>query len=108
MDTLKISTYGMSVTTLEEVFLNVAKESRKKKQDPNFKIETEKTIKDELDDFDLQKDRIQGEWNIFKTQFSALVLKRLRYFKRDGKGLFLELFFPALLVIVGIAFTMAD
>lgn len=95
----------MSVTTLEEVFLNVAKENTIRKIG---KIEKELTQKDDLDDFDLIEDRMKNNWEIFKTQFSALVQKRLRYFKRDGKGLFLELIFPALLVIVGILFTLTN
>ena len=38
---------------------------------------------------------------IFKSHFISLFLKRLRYLKKDLKGMFCEIFFPIVLVIIG-------
>mmetsp|Transcript_24372 Transcript_24372/g.21540 ORF Transcript_24372/g.21540 Transcript_24372/m.21540 type:complete len:1036 (+) Transcript_24372:413-3520(+) len=103
---LKISSYGVSVTTLEEVFLNVSKIVHKNDVSNFNAVRKQTTQKD--DEFDLKKEKIQGSWNIFKNHFSALVIKRYHYFKRDKKGLMLELFLPVLMVIIGIALTKSS
>jgi len=101
MTKLGISSYGVSVTTLEEVFLNVAKiaapEKHYKKKD-----ETNLSIADDLDDYNIEQDRIKGSFNIFRTHFIALVKKRIQYTKRDKRGLICELILPILMVIGGI------
>jgi len=101
---LKISSYGVSVTTLEEVFLNVSKItgiSHNKKDNPS---ETSHIQNHEEEDFDLESERITGRWKLFTTHFAALFIKRYRYFKRDVKGLIIELFLPVLMVAIGIGF----
>jgi len=103
LDELKVSSYGVSVTTLEEVFLNVSKITTPKNQvDKNSEVIQ---YQKELDDFDLQKERIRRNWELFKTHFTALALKRYHYFRRDKRGLLLELFLPVLMIIIGIALT---
>ena len=98
---LNLSSYGISVTTLEEVFLNVAKVTTPEKHYQK-KITPELTPQDDLNGFDLRKEKMQGSWKIFKTHFAALVRKRVQYFKRDKKGLCCELFLPVLMILVGV------
>jgi len=63
---LRISSYGVSVTTLEEVFLNVSKIVHKNDVTKFNAVEQQKTDKD-IDGFDLKKEKIQGTCNIFMT-----------------------------------------
>jgi len=97
---LGISTYGVSVTTLEEVFLNVAKINAPEKHYKG-KNDAAVDIEDDLDNYNIEEDRIKGSWTIFKTHFAALVKKRVQYAKRDKRGLFCELILPILMVIGG-------
>jgi len=106
LEDLRVTSYGVSVTTLEEVFLNVARITTHKKKG-NQKMD-KSGAKDPLDDFDLAKDRIKGRWNIFWTHSIALIMKRIHYFKRDQKGLFCELFLPVIMIIIGILITKAQ
>ena len=97
---LGISTYGVSVTTLEEVFLNVAKISAPEKHYQK-KDDVSVNIEDDLDNYNIEEDRIKGSWTIFKTHFAALVKKRVQYAKRDKRGLICEFILPILMVIGG-------
>jgi len=101
LNKLGLSTYGVSVTTLEEVFLNVAKINAPEK---HYKKKDDATIamKDDLDDYNIEEDRIKGSWTIFKTHFKALIKKRIQYTRRDKRGLVCELVLPILMVIGGI------
>ena len=101
LKSLGISTYGVSVTTLEEVFLNVAKINAPEKHYKK-KEDTAIAMKDDLDDYNIEEDRIKGSWLIFKTHFVALVKKRIQYTKRDKRGLICELLLPILMVVGGI------
>jgi len=101
LNTLGISSYGVSVTTLEEVFLNVAKIAAPEKHFQK-KDEANIAIKDDLDDYNIEQDRIKGSWSIFATHFGALVKKRVQYAKRDKRGLICEMVLPILMVIGGI------
>jgi ATP-binding cassette subfamily A (ABC1) protein 3 len=56
-----------------------------------------------VDDFDLTHQKLTGDFTLFLTHFSALIKKRLLYFKRDLRGLMCEIFLPILIVIVGLA-----
>jgi len=98
---LGISSYGVSVTTLEEVFLNVAKINAPEKHFQG-KHDAAVEMKDDLDDYNIEDDRIKGSWMIFKTHFKALIKKRIQYTKRDKRGLVCELLLPILMVIGGI------
>ena len=101
MDQLKISSYGVSVTTLEEVFLNVAKVAI---ADAHYdaKFTPADLVDLDEDDFDLKEHKIKGKWEIFRTHFVALAEKRLFYFKRDSRSLISELLLPVLIVVIGI------
>ena len=98
---LGISSYGVSVTTLEEVFLNVAKIAAPEKHFQG-KDDTNISMQDDLDDYNIERDRMKGQWDIFWTHFGALIRKRIQYTKRDKRGLICELILPILMVIGGI------
>ena len=100
LNKLGISSYGVSVTTLEEVFLNVAKINAPEKHYQG-KNDATVDIEDDLDTYNIEEDRIKGSWTLFKTHFAALVKKRIQYAKRDKRGLICELVLPILMVIGG-------
>ena len=102
LEELRISTYGVSVTTLEEVFLNVAKITTPDKH-YSQEVHPIDSIKDSLDEFDPKKDKIQDKWGLFKSHFTALSAKRFHYFKRDKKGLCCEIFLPIIMIIIGVS-----
>lgn len=101
LDELQIASYGISITTLEEVFLKVA-EGNDLNHSRFSRIEKEK---DFIDDFDLNSVKIKGKFDIFLTHFWALMKKRLNYFKRDKKGLVCEIILPCLIIVVGLCLT---
>ena len=103
---LGFSSYGISVTTLEEVFLKIAhitkgKETESRSVD-DLKSQAENKNFQNIDDFDLSSVRMSGTLNIFFTHFTALVLKRFHYFKRDRRGLICEVFLPILIILLGL------
>mmetsp|Transcript_16037 Transcript_16037/g.15964 ORF Transcript_16037/g.15964 Transcript_16037/m.15964 type:complete len:735 (-) Transcript_16037:2082-4286(-) len=111
---LKIENYGISVTTLEEVFIRVARgddesvlEKRKSiKRDESSSEHTFDGSQFETDlaearKFNIAEDRLKGV--LFFSHFLALIQKRVVYSWRDLKGFVLEIFLPLLLVIGGLA-----
>lgn len=99
----KIASYGISITTLEEVFLKVAEGL-----DPTGKAGlkfSQKEEKDPIDDFDLNSVKIKSKFSLFFIHFWAIFIKRLQYFKRDKKGLCCEIFMPVAIVGIGLCIT---
>lgn len=85
---------------MEEVFLKIAETTA-----ADNKVQVSADAAPEKD-FILSKERIQGSWANFKTQFAALVKKRYHYIKRDKKALLVELLVPVLLIIIGVALSI--
>jgi ATP-binding cassette subfamily A (ABC1) protein 3 len=56
----------------------------------------------ELDDFDMNTVRITSNLALFMLHTRALLLKRIRYFKRDIKSLCCEIFLPCAVVLGGL------
>lgn len=101
---LKINSYGISITTLEEVFLKVAQLGAGHKQVNDYKDdEKNNLLVEKADDFDINSIRIFDQKTLFITHSIALIKKRVRYFKRDLRSLFCEIILPCLIVIVGLA-----
>jgi len=111
LEKLGVNSYGISVTTLEEVFLNVAKiaapeKHYQKKDEASLDVKADDDDDDDdsfdLDDYNIERDRTKGSFSLFCTHFEALVKKRLHYLKRDKRGMMCELILPVLMVIGGI------
>lgn len=98
-----IQTFGISLTTLEEVFLRVAA-----LEDGNLSVEQNKdkileTIKDE--GFELNDIREKNPSKVFLMHFGALFKKRLIYFSRDKRGLVCEMILPIIIILIGMFMT---
>ncbi|KAF1787525.1 P-loop containing nucleoside triphosphate hydrolase [Phytophthora cactorum] len=89
LQTLGLLSYGVSVTTLEEVFIKVAELG-----DENNQQRLETRCTDELRD--------HHDESIFQRHLRALLLKRFRYAKRDKKAIIYVAALPVLLIAVGL------
>lgn len=120
---LRIKSYGVGVTTLEEVFLRVGRdeeesETQSRKSINNLKkdIEEEKFQKNgtkkslnasgdvDGEEYSIAERSEQGTLNIFWLHFVALSIKRFLVSFRQLKTSILELLIPIILIILGLAF----
>ena len=103
---LKINNYGLSITSLEEVFLKVAQ--NRDIHDSGIKKEGEiENQKEKPHSFTLSDIRLKNKCQLFWGQFVALFFKRINYMKRDWKTLLLEIVLPVFVMTVGIALLYA-
>jgi len=101
MEEFKLESYGVSVTTLEQVFLNVAHLLNEK--DKIVQKEAKSSLKEEGNQEEgIPVKRMESSWKLSAIQFRALLVKRFHYFKRDKKGIFLEVLLPVVMIIVGV------
>ncbi|KAL4488936.1 hypothetical protein ABPG72_005723 [Tetrahymena utriculariae] len=123
LDALNVQSYGISITTLEEVFLKVAHlkeekkllEKKKKEEEVKIKNENDKNksflgsqsqIVELEDTFDLNKVRVTKRLELFKIHMWAMFIKRAIYFKRDIRSLLCEVILPCLVVVFGLSLTL--
>lgn len=123
---LRLSTYGVSVTTMEEVFLHVAhgddtaeeaKEvtrryseriSSRSLEQANVDYGVGGESKSKPDTLDTRFDMSQlPQSNMFFTHFGALIQKRFHYARRDWKMIAFQLFIPCLALTLGSWLLMA-
>jgi ATP-binding cassette subfamily A (ABC1) protein 3 len=105
---LGIQTFGISLTTLEEVFLKVATlEEQEEKEDMTEVLAKKDRIAETIADenFELNDIRIKDPVSIFFIHFWALCKKRFIYFKRDKRGLVCEIFLPIIIILAGMYLT---
>lgn len=118
---LGVRSYGMSVTKLEEVFLNLAKSTAAAPKKTRYAL-TEITKKDDevsvpasekaiakTQDVELGSagdvlswDRIPSEktWVVFQQHMYAMLFKRYWLFRRDTKTWFYQFFSPVIFVVI--------
>lgn len=107
LEKLDIRSYGISVTTLEEVFLRVGHgddtdEDKKVKEElKKIKVEGD----DKNDNYSVADDHETGIFNVFWINMDAMFRKRMQLYKRNYKGLFVEVFIPVILVLIGFGFS---
>jgi len=100
---LGIQSFGISLTTLEEVFLKVAIGLGNQESIDQMKIEMNK---DPATEVELQKIRIQSKFTLFCVHFNALLKKRFIYFGRDIKGIICEIVLPIAIILIGMLVTL--
>ena len=105
IDRLKISSYSVSMPTLEDVFLNVAAEDIKKNQNQKEK-EKELLIQNQLVNdkllYSLDLKEKYTEKEKFKNDFFICLKRRYLITLRDMKGILMEILGPILLVLFGL------
>ncbi|ETL45373.1 hypothetical protein L916_04529 [Phytophthora nicotianae] len=100
LGTLGLLSYGVSVTTLEEIFIKVAELGDGNNQHTlgNF---TQGGDSKTTDSYQLCDEIITTE-SLFHRHLRALLLKRLRYAKRDKKTIIYTALLPVLLIAFGL------
>ena len=115
---LQITNYGVSVTTLEEVFLKIAdvdisdkdaaevdeiinKENQQESPELQTHLPSAKVQSGSSNDFELSKERITNRFRLFFIHFAALIAKRYHYFKRDRSALAYQILLPILISLLG-------
>uniref|UniRef100_A0A8C1IRX6 P-type phospholipid transporter n=1 Tax=Cyprinus carpio TaxID=7962 RepID=A0A8C1IRX6_CYPCA len=98
---LGISSYGISDTTLEEIFLKVAEDSG---------VDTEIISESKETDY-LSVSNGKGSyqvkgWSLKRQQFVALLWKRFLYARRSRKGFFAQIVLPAVFVCIALVFSL--
>ncbi|ETL98521.1 hypothetical protein L917_04425, partial [Phytophthora nicotianae] len=101
LQTLGLLSYGVSVTTLEEVFIKVAELSDEHNQHTLGKHVTRANSAGS-DGFYQPCDEIITTESIFRRHLRALLLKRFRYAKRDKKTIIYVAALPVLLIAAGL------
>ncbi|XP_063074491.1 phospholipid-transporting ATPase ABCA1a isoform X2 [Engraulis encrasicolus] len=132
---LGISSYGISDTTLEEIFLKVAEDSGVDADLSDGTIPTRRNRRHAFgdhqsclrpfteDDFDFNDSEESREtdwlggadgkgsyqvkgWSLKRQQFVALLWKRLLYARRSRKGFFAQIVLPAVFVCIALVFSL--
>ncbi|KAG3111793.1 ABC transporter A family member 1 [Phytophthora idaei] len=99
LQTLGLLSYGVSVTTLEEVFIKVAELGDENKQ--HTLGNNMRTNNSESSEYQ-PCDEIITSTPMFSTHLRALLLKRFRYARRDKKTIIYSALLPALLIAAGL------
>lgn len=94
--------YGISVPTLENVFLKVTNEKAKDETIKQSQSQTSESVKKFSTADNNQTLPIFAS---FFSQLTALFIKRLHVSRRSWKGLLVEILIPALLILVGFGFS---
>uniref|UniRef100_A0A4W5PIQ9 P-type phospholipid transporter n=1 Tax=Hucho hucho TaxID=62062 RepID=A0A4W5PIQ9_9TELE len=108
---LGISSYGVSDTTLEEIFLKVAEDNGVDTEVPSGKNPLEIAYPESREtDFLSSSDgkgsyKVKG-WSLKRQQFVALIWKRFLYAQRSRKGFFAQIVLPAVFVCIGLVFSL--
>ncbi|KAK2835350.1 hypothetical protein Q5P01_015834 [Channa striata] len=123
---LGISSYGLSDSTLEEIFLRVAEETgvdselNSQTQSPHSQQlsaeqQVERQNAEELDTEPHETDLLSGDgrggipltgWWLTWQQLRALFIKRWLYARRSRRGLFAQIVLPAVFVLVALLFSL--
>uniref|UniRef100_A0A8C9WNN1 ATP-binding cassette, sub-family A (ABC1), member 12 n=1 Tax=Scleropages formosus TaxID=113540 RepID=A0A8C9WNN1_SCLFO len=98
LDSLQLGCYGISDTTLEEVFLQLTKDERE------CDTGTSISITHSAMDVSAARDALTGSppvrgLALFGQRVAAMFLKRAHHSRRDWKGLFAQVLLPTLFVI---------
>uniref|UniRef100_A0A8C3RBS5 P-type phospholipid transporter n=1 Tax=Cyanoderma ruficeps TaxID=181631 RepID=A0A8C3RBS5_9PASS len=106
---LGISSYGISETTLEEIFLKVADDSGSISEflnEGHFFLLTESRETDLLSGMDGKGSYQMKGWKLTQQQFMALLWKRMLIAKRSRKGFFAQIVLPAVFVCIALMFSL--
>uniref|UniRef100_A0A7N8XZJ3 P-type phospholipid transporter n=1 Tax=Mastacembelus armatus TaxID=205130 RepID=A0A7N8XZJ3_9TELE len=102
---LGISSYGVSDTTLEEIFLKVAEDNGVDTEVPSGE-RTECRETDWLNCTDGKGSYQVKGWSLMRQQFVALMWKRFLYARRSRKGFFAQIVLPAVFVCIALVFSL--
>ncbi|XP_047137876.1 phospholipid-transporting ATPase ABCA3 isoform X1 [Hydra vulgaris] len=98
-----ISSFGVSVTTLEEVFLKVAESESSEPEDVVLKSEENLQLQYNVNKLESNSQiKLNGGLKRYLIQFQAMFIKRLLHSIREKKAVFTQIILPLLLVLIGL------
>jgi len=106
LNILGVENYGISVTTLEEVFIKVAHGLHEEEEQHKLDVIRQRT-KSKSKSFSRPEDdawkqrRVQG-WRLFFVHLIVLLRKRFLGYKRDSKAWLFNVAAPVLFVLIGL------
>uniref|UniRef100_A0A673CA16 Zgc:172302 n=1 Tax=Sphaeramia orbicularis TaxID=375764 RepID=A0A673CA16_9TELE len=119
---LGISSYGLSDSTLEEIFLRVAEETGVDAETPQNQTlsDDQRTERQQVDEPDRgvhpqETDLLSGDgrggvpltgWWLTWQQLRALFIKRWLYARRSRRGFFAQIVLPAVFVLIALLFSL--
>lgn len=110
MEALGIRSYGISISTLEEVFLKVghlkdpSKKKKKQKEEDELPDWRQNGKKKKKKGFNLRDNHAELDTS-FQNNFLAVFIMRINSYKRNKKAFLNEVIIPALIMIVALALT---
>jgi ATP-binding cassette subfamily A (ABC1) protein 3 len=108
LDVLGIRSYGVGITTLEEVFLKIAEDTDEAHGEPTTNKEELKEDRgllkvSDLDDYSIVEQHEEGYMNNFFLSLKALLKKKFLVQVRDPRTLVIEMLFPIIFIFAGLA-----
>ena len=108
LDVLGIRSYGVGITTLEEVFLKIAEDTPATDEAPHTTNKLEDSrgllkVSDLLDDYSIVEQHEEGYMNNFFLSLKALLKKKFLVQVRDPRTLVIEMLFPIIFIFAGLA-----
>ena len=99
-----IQSYGVGITTLEEVFLKIAEDPEELEHDnldePKKALLNESNSK--MDDYSIVEDHEEGVFNTFMLSLRSLLKKKWLLYVRDPRTLIIEMMFPIIFIFLGL------
>ena len=99
-----IQSYGVGITTLEEVFLKIAEDPEE--LEPDNLDEPKKALLNEsnskMDDYSIVEDHEEGVFNTFMLSLRSLLKKKWLLYVRDPRTLIIEMMFPIIFIFLGL------
>ncbi|KAH9143316.1 hypothetical protein AeRB84_012675 [Aphanomyces euteiches] len=103
LDDLGVLSYGISVTTLEEVFIKVAEIGDENHQHTLQKKDPTTNVDGSRSGYKLTDNAPLSSLAMFFIHFKALFMKRVRTAKRDKRVVFFGTVLPIIFLVVGVA-----
>ncbi|KAL4006708.1 leucine-rich repeat-containing protein 16 [Sarotherodon galilaeus] len=97
MADLGLTSYGISDTTLEEIFLKVAEDTGVDADIPHIRKSPSDSGRGST---------VITEWKLIRQQFLALFIKRFHHARRSRKGLIAQVVLPAFFVCLSLIFSL--
>ncbi|XP_053093930.1 phospholipid-transporting ATPase ABCA1 isoform X2 [Pangasianodon hypophthalmus] len=106
-----VVSYGLSDTTLEEIFLKVAEETGVDADPEGSEGELSEDRDTDANETDPLSSNVQGGmtltgWGLTWQQLRALFIKRLKYALRSRRGFIAQIVLPAVFVLVALLFSL--
>lgn len=99
-----IQSYGVGITTLEEVFLKIAEDPEEidieNSDEPKKALLNESNSK--MDDYSIVEEREEGTFNTFMLSLKSLLKKKWLLYVRDPRTLIIEMMFPIIFIFLGL------